>query len=305
MNLEFDQSSRSADKNFQVNTDHYFTIGAHHQSQGMPCQDYAYSGRTNDNVDYVIVSDGCSASKDSDLGSRGLTHWFRNILMTGSGLFPASPFEFSFDEKKNLISDFVGQFNDFALPSPLCLDATLVAAFHHRAMDRGYILVAGDGGFAFKMRDGTIQSHMVHVSHNMPPYLSYHLDKNRKASYIGQSGSMDATVDLLRHLPNDQGIVVHRTMSAVDALGMGFHVYPFDPNLVETVAVFTDGVASFGTGSHSEPFYGPMKQLMDVKTFEGQFVTRTCLGNLKRMAKEGRIPGDDLSMAALYFDDSD
>ena len=55
-------------QNMQLFADSFFTIGYPHVNQGIPCQDYAVSGVMGD-VAYGIVSDGCSSSPATDIGS--------------------------------------------------------------------------------------------------------------------------------------------------------------------------------------------------------------------------------------------
>jgi hypothetical protein len=63
-----------------VITDSYFEIGNTHEV----CQDYALSGKLNDNLYYAIITDGCSQSHkecgEVDLGARVVAYAARDAL---------------------------------------------------------------------------------------------------------------------------------------------------------------------------------------------------------------------------------
>ena len=59
-----------------INVDHYMTIGSSHQV----CEDYIISG--TEPFPYIILSDGCSSSKDTDIGARILAQCAKNYLTT-------------------------------------------------------------------------------------------------------------------------------------------------------------------------------------------------------------------------------
>jgi hypothetical protein len=61
--------------------DNYFRIGRAHEMIGLPCQDYAISGIEN-GVNFIAVSDGCSASADTDIGARLILNWWRMRILS-------------------------------------------------------------------------------------------------------------------------------------------------------------------------------------------------------------------------------
>src|SRR3990170_3536863 len=61
-----------------INSDSLYLIGKSHQV----CQDYTYHGVTKWGLPYIIVADGCSSAKDSDIGARLLTHAAKECLAT-------------------------------------------------------------------------------------------------------------------------------------------------------------------------------------------------------------------------------
>ncbi len=53
-----------------MNTDCFYSIGHSHKV----CEDYALSGTIGDTLAYAVVCDGCSSSKQVDVGARLLAH---------------------------------------------------------------------------------------------------------------------------------------------------------------------------------------------------------------------------------------
>ena len=281
--------------------DSYYCIGSEHVRRGTPCQDYAFTGVANDETGYAIVSDGCSGSKNSDHGARLITHWFRNVLNNCPEYFPDyfDDFKLLEGDGLSLIEDFKSCFGDADLPTSDCLDATLVGVIARPIKDKsGYIVMIGDGGCCIKYRNGTVQAYMVHLTRQAPPYLSYHLQEDRKKNY--KKGMKEERISLCSINVDTYGVTTYATgyiAEVVEAPGL---YIPFYPEEVESVSVFTDGMFSFRSAQLS--FVNALKQFIDVKTFAGEFVTRTCLGVLRNMQKENISHYDDFSMATLKIE---
>lgn len=297
-----------------ITHDSYFRIGSQHVRTALPCQDYAFAGRSTFGIDYAIVSDGCSASKDSDVGSRAITHWFRNQLDSFPTIFPADPEEYKNDKfyKELFIQRFKDHFgtmwSENFIPHRECLDATLVAAFIHRAFKKGYILVAGDGAFSIKNKDGTVESFYVCIDENAPPYLSYHLNEKNKLRYLDFMAKQQARVHLFKAIKAGEGspsFIEDSWYYASDVLENGGLVFSFDPQTTDVVSVFTDGIASFGKDGKAVPFGEVMGQFMDIKSPAGIFIGRTCISTFRKHAKENIDHYDDFSMAALKFNEEE
>lgn len=287
----------------RANADSFYCIGSQHEHRGLPCQDYAYSGVTKNGFHYAIVSDGCSGSDDTDLGSRLLVHWFRTLLEKAPETFEDVV---NFDDKKR--EEVLGSLrlllgHDHLWPHTRCYDATLVAAFWKPGMKEGVVFASGDGGFAFKNKDGSLEPYFLTISKNAPPYLSYHLDEKRKAGFLKEIGDQ-AQVALFRHDYSTDKLNQEALWLVSSFINWGFKLFLFNVDEVDMVSVYTDGVASFNKELVGHQMYGePVKRLLNVKTFEGQFMKRTSLSNLKRMAKEGWSHFDDLAIATLKFHD--
>src|SRR6478609_9515831 len=110
-----------------TNSDSYFEIGAGHTT----CEDYAFHGSFRVDTKpfyFAVVSDGCSASKDSDFGSRFLA---RNFPEAAKLAIESLGANYAVDEKVivNTVRHFLFEKMKLGMNVPLdkpAFDATLV-----------------------------------------------------------------------------------------------------------------------------------------------------------------------------------
>jgi serine/threonine protein phosphatase PrpC len=147
--------------------DSYYRIGISHQV----CQDYALTN--HDKLPFVIVSDGCSSSNDTDIGARIISHVARKNLLNNS--------EIHYHEfGKKVIQDANKIVNSMDLSSEV-LNATLLVGFLHKQII--HVLVYGDGCILLKDYNGNIVTIQIDFNENMPYYLSYWLNKKYNQAY--------------------------------------------------------------------------------------------------------------------------
>lgn len=290
----------------KIHQDSFFKTGHMHDAEGKPCQDYAYSGVSKTGIYYAIVSDGCSASPNSDLGCRILTHWFRQYLDE------VQYADINFHDRSNWINDL----QRFELveadwiPNQMALDATLVIAVCHPKHNSGAVLIIGDGHVVFRHAKEGIKLYTMFWN-NLPPYISYNLIESRKKQLWVETGEekrglLISTVivpnsDQPEILPGTEEILAKMNhIDAVEAPGM---LIEFELSSFNSVSVFSDGLSSFD----NEVTAGDLGSVFtNFKSKEGEFVKRTCLANMKRVARSDNTkPLDDFSMATLIFDHGD
>jgi len=130
----------------------------------------------------------------------------------------------------------------------------------------------------------------IELSSGAPDYLSYHLDPQRKQSYMALTN-------------NTKDIVIR------DGDKISTRTYdPFNPFIYNTtvsegdvISVISDGINSFRK-SDNEPI--PWTDLVDeftgFKNFEGEFVQRRIAAFKRKCLKEGITHSDDISIAAIH-----
>ena len=148
--------------------DTFLTIGKSHKV----CEDYILSG--TDPMPYIIISDGCSSSKGTDMGARLLCFLAQQYIK-----FRATK-DFEPDHKEmglwiihnaELVAKQLGLCNH-------SLDATLIIAYKSYGINNIRVHFYGDGCVLYfgpkQMLFGQIE-----YTKNAPYYLSYYIDPER------------------------------------------------------------------------------------------------------------------------------
>lgn len=166
--------------NLNLNTNAYYEIGSSHRV----CEDYALSG-IHEDMAYAIVSDGCSSSKDSDVGARILSHIAKGVLI--------------YLKSRDIIGtpSFLDIFRELVVRKSLevkqslglsvnVFDATLLASVVYN--DKAICLGWGDGLIIFVTEDRQIIAHEVNFTTGAPYYISYEMSPSKKEAYQQQYG---------------------------------------------------------------------------------------------------------------------
>jgi hypothetical protein len=276
--------------NSDCNTDCIFVLGKLHPV----CQDYARAGEG-----YVIVSDGCSGSPDTDLGSRLLVLNAERILREEWNQSPEVLEGFEIDQ---FYDDVIYEAKSDAKGLELkehALDATLLLAQADKTQVS--LLAWGDGFFAWKEK-ATNATRGVRISYEsgFPNYLSYELDIERKKS-LGDKAIGKA--EFFR-IDGDKAIIE----SSMAVPSFFHHVLKVAD--VSLVAVASDGVGAFHQRVETAtsktdttiPFEQAMADLLAFKSTYGAFVQRRVAKVLKERREKGQEVFDDLGFAAIAFD---
>ena len=266
----------------KICVDRFFTIARQH----LICQDYAIAAA--EPLPLLILSDGCSSSQDTDIGSRLLVKSAEKALRSFAPNLP------SYRELGAAISANATQAADCLALRRSALDATLLIAMFHD--DAVTAMMYGDGYLAAKRRDGGLESISVSYADNMPYYLNYWTDEPRKRQYLAES--------------RDGKDVVTVTTQRGDAQTTERHAYDapliwmFPASDYRLVALCSDGVAAFSSLETGQivPVERMFEGLLTFKTTAGEFVTRRAKRLLKELDKQGVYPADDFSVAVILWE---
>lgn len=270
-----------------MNADSIFYIGSDHDI----CEDYAVAGMRGD-LAYAIVSDGCSASPDVDIGARIMASAAREVLLNQV----YSPLSFLRDEAVTET-----QFGDWTIklaqkillmtPSvnPQALNATTLIAWVKDNLLTAYLF--GDGVIVHKNKD-RVMAHHVHLTSGAPDYLAYWLNKADKAAYDSMS---DNTKEIEYRINGE----IHQ--------GGKFNYTPFTPLKIispveagDTIAVISDGINSFRKQDGSFiPWQEVLPNYIEFKGLGGEFVFRRIRAFKRKCHEEGIVHLDDISIAAI------
>lgn len=274
------------------NTDAFFAIGKTH----MVCQDYAKAGYQQHGLPYVVLSDGCSTSPDTDVGARILcsTAAFNMHWISGN--------ECSFLDRESTILEASRQAAMALDLEPRCLDATLLAAYQTEAADGRVgvgVSLRGDGVVLARQRDGTAVVFSVDHEHNAPRYMSYDLDPERRDGYMKKYGDRSS---LASHKIGEEG-GSHKFFG--NPTDWFFAAEEFD-----LVMLLSDGVHTFqrlvktNTTRMLEPVPTDLviEHLLKIRSATGKFLQRRCHKFLTTYCETNEWQhADDFSAAAIWM----
>jgi len=253
--------------------DSHFSIGRTH----LVCEDYARRGIST--FPWVMVSDGCSASEDSDIGSRLLTLAAQKCLSQLNGL----PNYHNFG--KQVISHAAKLAHNLNLPDN-ALDATLLLAIAKGRMV--YIYIYGDGFIVLKDQKQQWQTIEISFTQNAPFYLSYWLHEDYRQTYQNLCNESNT----LKIQDNQKSIL-----------------YPFDKSVqyvfslddYPLIGIVSDGLSKFVNMVDYKAISTEtlLPILFDFPSLAGSFVKRRLPAVLRNLEKENILPFDDFSMGVF------
>ena len=275
----------------EVSTDVCFCIGKSHKI----CQDYGVSGEN-----YTIISDGCSAAKDSDFGSR--------LLVAATRVCILKEWSSQFDKYfTNTLLELANTYCRTLYLSQDALSATLLISKIEK--DSFKVLCIGDGAVAAKRKDGSLLLHEYKFLSGAPYYLRYELDENIRGQYSTRFSP--EVEEVIYNISKDGKLESKQTnklecpVAGLFSFNLSFSIEEFD-----SVATFSDGVSSFveqkitTTSKASYPVLIEeiVKELMNFKGYNKEFVHRRCTRALKNFCENNIFNLDDLSMGVIHLE---
>ena len=292
-----------------MQADHAIEMGATHEV----CQDYALSGQINEHIAFAIVSDGCSASQDVDIGARLLCFAAKRFLLA------RLKDETSIDSVINNVETFECDMWTVVLKDATDILCKIDIDLYNKmmALDCTLLVVVsdenntatfgqGDGGFIIQGPEFASFRHIEFKS-GAPYYLSYEINQVRHMGYMGQFGYEPVVVwndqikdgDVLRN--------IEMRFDRVDAEKLSKHTAMVHENPLR-VTVVSDGINSFQTKVSKKDwknltFEYILPKLVKYKNFNGEFVHRRLNGFTRYMNQEhGEWRHyDDLAIASIHI----
>ena len=265
--------------------DAYYTIGSLH----LFCQDYALHGL--EPVPHLILSDGCSAAPDSDLGARLLALNARRLLPRfARAATERDRLARHWPLGQRIVRRAARQARDLGLDSAV-LDATLLIAWCDGTTV--HVHLYGDGCLAVRRADGGVATIRVEYAENAPYYLSYLLDPERWALYQEAIGE-PATAQSIRY-QSDTGESTRRERFDAPT------VFGFDLATFPVVAVATDGLDSLVAGETSArlDLRTVASGMLDFANLDGAFVQRQLYETLVDYAQRQVFNVDDIGLGVF------
>lgn len=263
----------------QLHSDHHHTIGLTHKV----CQDYVVSGETP--TPFIVLSDGCSSSPNSEIGAKILTLTTQQILKNANQ-WPLDYANFG----EQLINTAFNVTNKLQLPDDV-LDATVILAFLQE--DNIMVYVYGDGCLLFKDHDGNVGTIEVIFTHNAPFYLTYWLNKERLLEYKKHGAKPLLLIDSVNGQSEPKPF--HTPL-----------IFCLPLNKFKIMGIASDGASHFVNISQSEkiPLYEIATDLLAFPETLNGFVKSHTINILAKYAERSIHPIDDLSIGVFVHDDN-
>ena len=268
--------------------DTFLTIGKTHKV----CEDYIISGTSP--MPFIIIADGCSSSKGTDMGARLLCYLAKQYLKFRGEM---DIFEPDHDEMGMWIihnAELVAK--QLGLPKN-ALDATLIVAYQNEP-DNIRVHMYGDGCILEFFQTGGYVFTQVDYSKNAPYYLSYQIDPERHELFK----QMEQEKTLKTWFQNVGWESRSQTYSYDTP-----SIYNFSLSKKENGSPFAGLLlASDGFISFVEDKRPGVKHILDYapefylfKTTAGEFLKRRATMALRNLAKENIHNADDLSIGVF------
>ena len=232
----------------------------------------------------IALSDGCSSSNDSHLGSTLLTLEINRFIQTWSWTdirgVPSS------ELNQTMIYRIKHLMKEYFLDSS-AFDATLGLAYKfHRYYN---ITLFGDGIVGIKLKNKPWEYHVVDYDHNAPFYISYGADEERLMNYQSQFQDQIKTVDIYDGAD-------HRFTASSELFQPIDFRFPIEE--VEMIMISSDGLKSFRNKMGEVlPIETVLNEVTAFKNLNGQFVQRRMNGFLRNFSDYTNE--DDVSIGVL------
>lgn len=275
-------------------TDSYFHIGEQHLRVGLPCEDYALSG-ASDEVVYAVVSDGCSSGGMTDVGARVLVHTTARALESEAWRMPATVprtylreaqarTELMFGAGRELLGLTVGDM----------LATSLIAVLSPYG---GVAQMFGDGVLARVYRSGESVLSSFSWENNMPFYPAYRGETLR--GFLGAHGNDLTAVRLYEErVTICEGVrsverIPHTLLEGVEGVYVEWGAEEVDA--LAYVGLFSDGV----TQVERVDWVDVVLRFLAYRSHTGAFLKRRMIRGLKDYGVEGARAMDDVSGAVI------
>ncbi len=264
-----------------IHTDTFLKIGKTH----LECEDYIITG--DDPCKYVILSDGCSSSKKTEMGARILCHLAKQYLLYRKNdyRFP----DLDYDEMGSwIIHNAELTARQLGLKIS-CLDATLIIAYGYQG--KYHIYMYGDGAVVIQGKDNRVSVMEVDFSKNAPYYLSYRIDPERMDLFH----KMGQFVSIKGHISDR----INENTYAYDYKTRFCYEAEYFPRIL----ICSDGLSSFVKGGDPEQTLEIAKEFLAYKSTKGEFLKRRLKRAIKLYEADDIHHNDDLSVGAFLYED--
>lgn len=257
-----------------MSIDTFIEIGDSHHV----CEDYIISG--NNPVPYIILSDGCSTSNNTEMGARILCHLAKQYLKYNTD----NLHEIDYWKLGLWVIHNAEQTARNLGLSKSCLTATLIVAYQLENQIR--VMIYGDGSVITHGSSITVIN--IEYEKNAPYYLVYSVDQFRDGLYDEVSPQKFVNTIF------SDGSTTRRKLAYDQPLDFKFHC-----DIFPKILITSDGIDTFTDGTNVKSAMDIMPMFVDFKTTKGEFLKRRLNRQMTNFVKDGITHFDDLSVGAF------
>lgn len=282
-----------------MSCDSYYGIGDKHQV----CQDYALHGTLDKDMEYVIVSDGCSSAEHSEIGAQILCHAakYQIALCYQTGLFR----ECSLHTLSSVLGNSIlKRIHEIKMSYPIsshALEATLFIAV--RVLSETYVFGWGDGVIIEHFRRGDKEYRRacnIDFTGNAPFYLVYDIEDY--ARDMKKKGYVNPEVIYTHYIKYDDGQFESDTKKYEYSKSYK-EVYGLEDKMhLVSLTVCTDGVCSFqDADKKSIELMTLIPEIMGYKSTAGEFVKKRMFFLKRKARKNNWSHSDDIGCGTIFI----
>ncbi len=299
-----------------MNCDSHFEKGHSH----LVCQDYALHEKFED-FQFVIVSDGCSSSKDTDVGARILSHVAKDYLIHyyRVGILESLCQRGNLSELLTILEPAIIK-KCLELKTSLnmrssAFDATLLIALSYKG--RTIVMGRGDGAIIYRYSD-RIKYVRGEYESGAPFYLSYQFSSDRLALYDAQfpgefsrsfyNRNKSDTVFTLDDRDRDSNDYRYSSLYYNSSYDKDYSAVEGISSVnLESISIASDGLFSFFYNPVVTGLSGPctldsiIPDYVDFKNTSDNFLKRRMRKVGSELDKIGVFHEDDLAIGTLYL----
>lgn len=240
---------------------------------------------------YIILSDGCSSSKGTDMGARLLCHLAKQYIQFRTKLPNTDTFHPDHHEMGMWIIHNAELAAKQLGLSNTALDATLIVAYEEHDKNSITVHFYGDGSVIhFSKKEMCFGE--IEYTKNAPYYLSYSIDPHRDDLFHKM-----AQDKIVKSYISGQTPLQTEDRFAYDSPSV--YNYKLDEEF-NGLIIASDGITSFvKNGQGLVPPGQYINMFNTFKTTKGEFLQRRVNKLLKDLAKENIYNADDLSVGAF------
>jgi hypothetical protein len=239
------------------------------------CEDYIDH---NDNS--IVLSDGCSAAKYSDFGSRLLVQNTLLQLKLFDDYNNHDTIKVSLDTLANLQIDKTALFSTLSI-------------IHSR--NKVTDIEIYNDGFCIIKHENEIYVYRIYYQENWPYYLLY---TQSDLQYTKLNNTKIVELAVL-----DENFEIN----SFDKFEYDYtHIFKyrlFNTSNIKYVLIASDGIEQFKRKNEYIPYIDIIKEICGFKSLAGEFLKRRMKTLMKDYEKEGIYPADDVSIGGICFDE--